>query len=40
MPKIVQVALIVVNSLWLAPFTHGVSLIVGVIGLAMVLGNK
>ena len=40
MPKTTQVVVIVVNSFWLAPFTHGMSLIVGVIAIVMVLGNK
>lgn len=40
MSKTVQVVVIVVNSLWLAPFTGGMSLLVGFIALVMVLGNK
>ena len=40
MSKTTQVVVIVVNSLWLAHFTHGMSLLIGVIALVMVLGNK
>jgi hypothetical protein len=40
MNKGVQVGVIVINSLWLAPFTSGISIVVGVIALVMVLGHK
>lgn len=40
MSKWAQAVIIVINCLWLAPLTGGVSLIVGVIGLIMVLGDR
>lgn len=40
MSKTALVVLIVGNSLWLASFTGGMSLIIGIIALVMVLGSK
>jgi len=40
MSKGAQAVIIIINCLWLAPLTGGVSLIVGVIALVMVLGDK
>jgi hypothetical protein len=40
MSKAAQAAVIVINCLWLAPLTGGVSLVVGLIGLIVVLGDR
>lgn len=35
-----QVVIVIVNCVWLAPITGGVSLIVGIIGVVIVLGDR
>lgn len=40
MSKGTKIAVIIINCLWLAPFTGGVSLAVGVIGILMVASES
>ena len=40
MPKIVKIIFIVGNCLWLAPFTKGVSIVIAVLVIFVVLGEK
>ncbi len=39
MSKAVKVGIIAINCIWLSPLTGGVSIIVGIIGIIMVLGE-
>lgn len=40
MSKAAQVVIVIINALWLAPVTGGVSVVVGVIALIMIAGDR
>jgi len=40
MSKGAQVAIVVINCLWLAPFTGGISIVVGIVGVLMLASDR